>query len=50
MGWEAGVYEYGSVYGLCMSITACLWVEKRVYKSMEVFKLRTQATTSSLNT
>ena len=32
MAWEAGTYEYGSVYGLCMSSTGCLWVEKGVYK------------------
>ena len=41
MGWEASVNEYRSVYGLCMSITGCLWVFSRVYTSMEVFKLRT---------
>ena len=35
MGWEAGVYEYGSVYGLCMSISGCLWVEKRMYISIK---------------
>ena len=41
MCWQAGVYEHGCEYGLCMSITGCLWVENRVYTSMEVFKLRT---------
>ena len=43
VGWEAGVYEYGEVDGLllCMSITGCSWVLKRVYISMKVFKLRT---------
>ena len=40
VGWEAGTYECGSVYGLCMSSTGYLWVEKRVYISMEVFNLR----------
>ena len=39
-GWEAGTYECGSEYGLRMSSTGYLWVEKRVYISMEVFNLR----------
>ena len=41
VGWQAGVYEYGSVYRLCMSIAWFVWVKKRVYISMEVFKLCT---------
>ena len=41
MGWEAGLYEYGSVFVLCMLIYGCSWVGKRVYISTEVFKLRT---------
>ena len=42
VGWEAGTYGCGSsVYGLCMSSTGHLWVEKTVYISMEVFNLRT---------
>ena len=50
VGWEADVYENRSVYGLCMSITGCLWVGKRVFVRMEVFKLRTYVATSLLNT
>ena len=41
MGWEAGAHEHGRVYGLCMSIAGCSWVEKRVHINMEVFNLRT---------
>ena len=38
-GWEAGVFEYGRVNKLCMSITGCLWELKTVYMSMELFKI-----------
>ena len=49
VGWKAVVYEYRRVYGLCVSITRCLWVENIVFVSMEVFKQRTYVTKSLLN-
>ena len=49
-GFCEGVYEYGSVYKLCMSITGCLWELRRVYMNMELFTPRTIVTTSALNT
>ena len=35
MGWVAGVYECGSVFGLCMPISGCLGVEKRHHGSVQ---------------